>query len=379
MAVNLKSAELKVYVYKGDQSKKGSPKYTLSKNKIAGDDNIVFEIAELVKDHMEIEYNSTPDEAEVTYWVQTELTRTFEDDQTNATAKDINPLIRQYVAFRGFGELFDTNSITNTNINPDLNQTALISNRTIYKPEDEPVFIPFFKTATEGTYKIQYFNKSTSLGSFTTGKNVSTVTADIDGVRASRGTDRLYDASITHLRQNDSGGFISGQEFASNVTRAVFTNTDGTETVINIENICEPKYTPIKVSFLNKFGAIQELWFMKRKDRSFDVKKESYRHSTLDYGQNFNFNTSSHPTRDFDINGTKKITMNTGFVTEDHNEVIKQLLVSEFCWIHDSSNGIPTPIKASNMSFTEKTGVNDKLINFTLDFEYSHNYIQSVR
>ena len=70
--------------------------------------------------------------------------------------------------------------------------------------------------------------------------------------------------------------------------------------------------------------------------------------------------------------------MNTGFVTEDHNEVIKQLLVSEFVWIHDRDS-VPTPVKTNNLSFQEKTGINDKLINFTLDFEYSHGYIQDIR
>ena len=32
---------------------------------------------------------------------------------------------------------------------------------------------------------------------------------------------------------------------------------------------------------MNKFGALQELWFMKRKDRSFSVEKDSYKHASI--------------------------------------------------------------------------------------------------
>jgi len=74
--------------------------------------------------------------------------------------------------------------------------------------------------------------------------------------------------------------------------------------------------------------------------------------------------------------------MNTGFVTEDHNQVIKELLNTEYCWIHESAaDGVtsPTPIKPLTVNFNEKLEVNEKLINFTLEFEYAHNFIQDIR
>ena len=69
--------------------------------------------------------------------------------------------------------------------------------------------------------------------------------------------------------------------------------------------------------------------------------------------------------------------MNTGFITQDHNEVIKQLMVTEHCWIHQES-GL-TPIVPSTTSFQEKREVNDKVINFTVEFEVANNYIQDIR
>jgi hypothetical protein len=69
--------------------------------------------------------------------------------------------------------------------------------------------------------------------------------------------------------------------------------------------------------------------------------------------------------------------MNTGFVTEDHNEVIKQLMVTEHCWVHQ--NGEITPVVPSTTSFQEKKEVNEKLINFTVEFKVANNYIQDIR
>ena len=253
------------------------------------------------------------------------------------------------------------------------------------------MFIPYYKSTAEGTYKIAYYDKSTKLEEFTTGGNVSKVTVDTDGIKASLGASKIYNASTTHVRENDSGGFISGEDFASRTTKVEFTETDGTLTTINVEELCEPKYDPLKVTFLNKFGALQELWFFKRKDRSFDVEKDSYRKSTISYGKNsgigrfgignsVDFATSDHVVNEFAISAKKKVTMNTGFVTEDHNDVIKQLLVTEYCWIFDKdTSDKPTPVRPTNMTFQEKSGVNDKVMNFTVEFEYSHNYMQSVR
>jgi len=386
MAVVLKKAELKVYVYTGDIENKGQPKYTLTKSKMDGDDVVIFEIAELVKDYLPVVFDGDPKTAELTAWVRTELTRTFEDNQTESESQDANALVRTYVAFRGYGELYDVNSTNASNINPDLKHKALISNRTIYKPVGEPVFIPHFKAVGEGTYKIASFNATdTKLEEFATSGNVKNVTVDTTGLLASKGTDRLYDTSVTALRMSDSGGFISGAEYSKDASKIQFIGADGSVQTINVIDVCETKFDPIKVSFINKFGVIQELWFFKRKDRSFDVTKESFQHSSLRLtrlqsgvnDQTLDFDTTVHPNKDFHIQGTKKITMNTGFVSEDHNEVIKQLLVTEYAWIHDD-NG-PTPVKPSNVSFQEKSGINDKVINFTLDFEYAHGYIQNIR
>jgi hypothetical protein len=165
MAVNLKSAQLKIFVYSGTfgSSNRGDAKYTLTKSRLSGESIIHFEISELVKDYLEIKFQGDPRNARISYWVETELTRTFEDTITNETAVDNLPLHRSYIAFRGYGELYDINRTDNTNINPELSRDILISNRTVFKPRGEDLYLPFFTSSEiDGTFSVEYYNGQTT-------------------------------------------------------------------------------------------------------------------------------------------------------------------------------------------------------------------------
>ena len=79
--------------------------------------------------------------------------------------------------------------------------------------------------------------------------------------------------------------------------------------------------------------------------------------------------------------------MNTGFIHESYGEVIKELLVSEYVYMYDinrfspsggySNLAVPVSIASSNVDI--KTRLNDKLIEYTLEFEADSDFIQSVR
>lgn len=380
MAIVLKSAKLDIYIWRGSQEGKGTPKYTLTKTKLSSETTITFEIAELVKDYIDIVFTGDYSEIEQTSWVQTELTRTFEDDTDQSTVDDATPLTRKYIAFRGYGELYDVNSKTLTNTNPDLLTEPLISNRNIYHLKGEPLYVPFYR-GEEGVFKVEYKKDNSVVVTNKYGGNVLKITTDSTSIRTDNIT--TYDTSTTAIRSDGSGGFTSKDVVVDVINEIVFTRKDGTTGTIVVKEIEECKYLPYKVSFMNKFGAIQDLWFFKRSDKGMSVEREEYRKSTLNHlSTGTNFNTYDTPSRLLSSTAKKNITMNTGFVTEDHNEVIKQLLNTEYCWIHESNDsGIikPTPVKPTSLDFNEKLEVNEKLINFTLQFEYTHNFIQDIR
>ena len=76
--------------------------------------------------------------------------------------------------------------------------------------------------------------------------------------------------------------------------------------------------------------------------------------------------------QDYNITSKEGITLNSGFVDESQNDVMKQILLSEFVWVDDS----PASVKTSNLDY--KTSLNDKMINYTLEFEYSNNTIINI-
>ena len=79
--------------------------------------------------------------------------------------------------------------------------------------------------------------------------------------------------------------------------------------------------------------------------------------------------------------------MNTGFIHHSYNEVLKELLVSEYVYIHDPRRSSPTngrydlavPINVVTNSLDIKTQRDDKLINYELQFEMDSEFIQSIR
>ena len=379
MAIVLKSAKLDIYIWRGNQEGKGTPKYTLTKTKLSSESTITFEIAELVKDYIDIVFTGNYSEIEQTSWVQTELTRTFEDDTDQSTVDDATPLTRKYIAFRGYGELFDVNSHTLTNTNPNLSLDVLISNRTIFHLQGEPLYVPFYR-AEDGVFKVEYKKENDVIETRKYGGNVLQLTTDTTSIKTDNIT--TYDTSTTAVRSDGSGEFTTKDTIVDTIDEIIFTRKNNTTVTITVKSIEECKYRPYKISFMNKFGAIQDLWFFKRSDRGMSVEREEYRKSTLNHlSTGTDFNTYDTPSRLLSSTAKKNITMNTGFVTEDHNEVIKQLLNTEYCWIHESKVGNikPTPIKPISLDFNEKLEVNEKLINFTLQFEYTHNFIQDIR
>lgn len=150
--------------------------------------------------------------------------------------------------------------------------------------------------------------------------------------------------------------------------------TVGTHT-INVNRICEPKYNPIKITFVNKFGVLQDLWFFKKTMESLSVTKDSFKRNTLT--SNGQYNTFKHIKRTLNVVGNEKFTSNSGFVDEQMNEVFKQLMLSEQIWA--TISGIVHPIDIVSSELQYKTSLNDKLINFTIDFEYAYDTINNIR
>ena len=169
---------------------------------------------------------------------------------------------------------------------------------------------------------------------------------------------------------SEDEGVIVYNAFGVNTTSIIVSNK-----LFKIVRLCEPKFTPIKVTFVNKFGALQDLWFFKKFTKNLTVSKDRYKRHTI--SQSGGYSINSHQDNILRSNGNERITLNTSFVDETMNEPIKQLLLSESVWA--TINGVVLPIIVTTENLQYKTKVNEKLIQYTIECEFAFQAINNIR
>lgn len=123
----------------------------------------------------------------------------------------------------------------------------------------------------------------------------------------------------------------------------------------------ECRYTPVDVGFINKHGALEIITFFKAKKETVSIESESYEGNNI---------IGKHQFNKYNVKAKVKFTANTGFLTEDKNENIKQLLLSERAWQIDGSLAIPLNVGTTQQEI--KTRQNDRLINYAIEFEHAY-------
>lgn len=131
---------------------------------------------------------------------------------------------------------------------------------------------------------------------------------------------------------------------------------------------CEIKYTPMVCSYVNRTGGWDSIAFFKAKTETWEVKNKEYNllPDSLDY------NTARGESKFFNYEAKQTVKINTGWVEEYYNELIKDLMTSETILL----DGVP--VKLKTMSTDLKSSLQDKMINYTIDFEYNYNQINNV-
>ena len=362
---NLTSAQIEIRIYKGiaETSWQGSPQYTLTSTAINAKVN--FEIAELIKDYITAAFNGN-------YLGLTDSgddTTIYVDYRTTETLSTGSPVVTDVLGLRGFyGYGFFEDGV-----NPQLLQGYLQSNTTILKPDDNALRVP---VDNENTTSVAFLNKGEQIYVWTALSGlkirdqiqyVSTASADVDNYRE---------------RVIDSGGTFEDnpciQEFLRNETiypvDEVIINAVEGVTVLNIENIEECKYTPYKLTFINKFGVYQDIWFFKNSQLALSTNEERYKSNILTNGT---YHTYDPQIKLLTKNGKRSLTLNSGFYPESNNDVFEQLFLSEKVWIEYEQKTLGITIESK--SFNYKTSITDGVINYTIDVSFAFDTINNIR
>ena len=326
----LKTVQLQLYIYEGTSgSYTGTDlKYTLQNSLIGDDTNVIFEISELVRDYLTISFNN--DYVSRCLWATT--VATFLDENDNVFTYG-SPVTNNYLAVEGYGFFEDGAS-------PELSRNALITSNTIYLPENTAGKLPIF---AEGVGKVTIDSTDTEVtDDGNTNQKIQYLT-----IPANSSSVKVYDTDDTTLLKT-----------------------------IKVNNVCEPKFTPYKVTFTNKYGAFQDLYFFKKTTESFSVTDETFKRNTIS-NSTATYDKYAGQQERYNSNATKSISLNTGFINEDSNSTIEELFLSENVWIRYDNDTLP--IIPKSKSLTLKTSLNDKLSNYSVDFEFAFNKINNVR
>jgi len=132
----------------------------------------------------------------------------------------------------------------------------------------------------------------------------------------------------------------------------------------------ELRYTPFDVYFVNKYGALSSMSFFKEVVNTLKVTSEKYESSA---GQP---NSGVHQLSTYNKKATKEFKAKTGFILEENNEIIKQLLFSQSVWILEGN--LFNPVNITTNSLEEQTRQKDRLLNYELSFEYAYNEINNI-
>ena len=140
--------------------------------------------------------------------------------------------------------------------------------------------------------------------------------------------------------------------------------------------ICAYKYVPVRILWKNRYGQFDYLNFYKAHYINFGTEQKTYQPQLGSWdATSLSYNQFQTNLQRYIVDTNETLDANTDFLPETYNEILKQMLVSdEIYWAYDQPNNLvkPLTIQTSNIRF--KTGVNDKLIQYTISFTIGQTY-----
>ena len=365
--------------------------YTIVKKPIGGDNFITLEFSELVNDYINSTFNNAT-YATPSAWLT--LTTEF-FDSASASLGTVDNSANIPVFVKGYGNFEE-------GINPTCSSTSAFLGSTpcIQIPYDIPIRIPIYK----GDNATIQFQKKQADGTYTT-VNTQTFTTGADPLdtdlwayvtTAAQSVENYSDYSNAVLdsmpdnysvnaelmnTQNTNQIYWCNIDNQLDYDRVLVTRGGGSTDTINVDRIKEAIYDGFRVTFLNKKGALEDLYMFKNSIETLNTESKEFKRQLLDYTTP-TYNTDAHQYKKFSVSGRKKLNLKSGFVNECQNIAFEQLFMSETVWltqISDIANNDPIPVNLTNKSLQFKTDINERMIEYTLDFDIAHDLINNVR
>jgi hypothetical protein len=140
--------------------------------------------------------------------------------------------------------------------------------------------------------------------------------------------------------------------------------------------VCNEKYPNIRIQWKNRYGQFDWFNFNMINRQGFNTERRTYEPQLGSWqAATLSYNNYDSATLNYISDSTQTLSVQTNWVSEDYNNIFKELLVSdEIYWVYNESTADLRPITISTDSIIFKTGVNDKLIQYGFDFNWGQNY-----
>lgn len=353
----LDSCILQLFIHSGDVALTGlGLTYTLNEDAINGE--VTFEISQLAKEYLDYNFNGEYNGQNI--WVGYRTKKTI-----NGVEQSYDSLVI-LEGFYGYGYFEDEP-------NPQNDQSLLQSNYKMIVPTDGAWFIP---VKTENLTDIDFYPISGGVVNETYNFNQNNSQSLTAYIGIGSGNDVVY-----LFQDGDEFLFQDGNNFAFNlisavsepISKMVLNYTTGSITV-NVDNLDGCENEPIKTTFVNKFGALQDVYMFGNNRLSLSAKGDQYENNILQSGS---YDISQHQNKTLTKQGKESITLNTGYYPESFNEVFQQLMLAEFVWVHYNNQVLPLNVSDSSIDYKQRKY--DKLINYTIQFDFAFDKINKIR
>jgi hypothetical protein len=144
---------------------------------------------------------------------------------------------------------------------------------------------------------------------------------------------------------------------------------------IRFEIDCPTKYPNQRIAFKNRYGQFDYINMNEVSRQSFETEKRTYSPQLGTWeGSTLSYQSTDSSVLNYVSDSKQSLLLNTNWLTEDWNDILKQLLVSDEIYWVDTKYSVIRPVTIATQNMTFKTGVVDKLIQYQFEFNFGQSY-----
>lgn len=147
--------------------------------------------------------------------------------------------------------------------------------------------------------------------------------------------------------------------------------------VLRYEIVCEPKYNVVDCLFVNKFGFWDSFSFIKKSMSQMVTTESKFQRNIGEVvNSEYTYSVNAAQKQRYNVNGSKSIIVNTGFVNESFSQLLEEIMLSESIVL--IIDDVFTQVTIQTNQVDLKKSVNDNLINYSLTFDFAYNELNNV-